>query len=104
MARDRRPFIDTLAVPPTVEMLLSETEPPAQTPPTELDVMVQLANQLQTLTDRLALQPAVEALMAQVSMLQSTVEQLMAVCLAPRIKEPVRDEAGRIIEVRERLG
>lgn len=69
--------------------------------PTELDVMQQLTAQLQQMADRLSLADQVRALGAQMVTLTALVEQLTTLVTQPRVKVPIRDEAGRIIEVRE---
>lgn len=67
----------------------------------ELKVMQALTNQLQAMTDRLSLAETVKALSEQVTALSSMVQHLCTLVTQPRVKVPVRDEAGRIIEVRE---
>jgi hypothetical protein len=67
----------------------------------ELKVMQALTNQLQAMTDRLSLAETVKALSEQVTALSGMVQHLCTLVTQPRIKVPVRDEAGRIIEVRE---
>lgn len=67
----------------------------------ELKVMQALTNQLQAMTDRLSLAETVKALSEQVTALSGMVQHLCTLVIQPRIKVPVRDEAGRIIEVHE---
>ena len=69
--------------------------------PSELEVMKQLADQLTTLADRLAIRETVDMLCTQVSTLTRMVEQLAVLVSTPKVKVPIRDEAGRITEVRE---
>lgn len=64
-------------------------------------VMKALADQLTTLADRLAVKDTLDMLSRQVSRLTELVVQLQILATQPRIKVPVRDEAGRITEVRE---
>lgn len=74
---------------------------PAVVPPSPADVMGRLADQLERVTDRLSLAEAV-AEMHQVLMgLTRQVALLSDLVTKPRIKVPVRDEAGRITQVRE---
>lgn len=67
----------------------------------ELKVMQALTAQLQAMTDRLSLAETVKLLSQQVTDLQMAVQHLCTLTTQPRVKVPVRDEAGRIIEVRE---
>ncbi len=69
--------------------------------PTHMEVMQQLADQLTTLADRLAIRETVDMLAVQVTTLTRMVEQLAVLVSTPKIKVPIRDEAGRITEVRE---
>ena len=82
----------------TVE--LPDVETP-QEEASELDVMKALVDQLQAMTDRLSLAEAVDVLQMQVRELTLLVTQLTTCVMMPTIKVPVRDQTGRITEVRE---
>lgn len=69
--------------------------------PSEIEMMKALADQLTVLADRLAVKETLTLLTTEVSRLTDLVVQLQVLSTQPRVKVPVRDEAGRIIEVRE---
>lgn len=91
-----------LSVPePKVESDDVKSEEEDDDDESELKVMQALTAQLQAMTDRLSLAETVKLLSQQVTELQMAVQHLCMLTTQPRIKVPVRDEAGRIIEVRE---
>lgn len=69
--------------------------------PSEVEMMSKLADQLETLADRLAIRETLDSLALQVTSLSRMVEHLSFLISTPKIKVPIRDEAGRITEVRE---
>lgn len=69
--------------------------------PDQIAAMKALADQLTILADRLAVKDTLDMLSRQVGRLTDLVIQLQVIATQPRIKVPVRDEAGRITEVRE---
>lgn len=79
-----------------------ESEPESENP-SSVELMCELMDRLERLADHLATQDTLNALIARTNQLTMLVEQLMVLVTAPRIKVPVRDEAGRIIEVREMM-
>lgn len=84
-----------------VEPVVDPQIEPVEEPPSELDVMQGLVTQLQTLTDRLSLAETVRVMTEQLSALTALVQNLSVLVTQPRVKVPVRDEAGRIVQVRE---
>ena len=84
-----------------VEPALTPSPDPQTFGPAPLEVIRSLTDYLQALTDRLTLADAVATMSTQIGVLTSICEQLCILVSQPRIKVPIRDEAGRIIEVRE---
>ena len=80
---------------------MAETSDQEAGEPAPLEVIKALTDQLQAMTDRLSLADAVATMSTQIGVLTSMCEQLCILVTQPRIKVPIRDEAGRIIEVRE---
>jgi len=92
-----------LPVEPVVAKVTEVEDDEKEDEPDELEVMKALADQLTALADRLAIKETLTVLSAQVSKLTELVIQLQMYTTQPRIKVPVRDEAGRITQVREIL-
>jgi hypothetical protein len=86
---------------PVVEAPETEPEDDDEEEPDQIAAMKALADQLTVLADRLAVKDTLDMLSRQVSRLTELVVQLQVYTTQPRIKVPVRDEAGRITEVRE---
>lgn len=66
-----------------------------------LKVVAEITDRLSALAEQLAVRQTLDLLATQVSRLTELVVQLQMYVTQPRIKVPVRDEAGRIVEVRE---
>lgn len=84
---------------PMGDPVVEEPVEPEQPKPT--DAMAKLADQLERITDRLSLAEAVAEMHQVLLSLTRQVALLSDLVTKPRIKVPVRDEAGRITEVRE---
>jgi hypothetical protein len=82
-----------------MEAPAAETAEPKK--PTETELMGALADQLERMADRLSLAEAVAEMQTMLKTLTNQVALLSDLVAKPRVKVPVRDEAGRITEVRE---
>lgn len=65
------------------------------------ELLDEVTTRLGQLADQLAVRQTLDLLATQVSRLTDLVVQLQLYVTQPRVKVPVRDEAGRIVEVRE---
>ncbi len=77
------------------------TEDQAEELSPDVVAMQAITAQLTVLADRLAVDHRLDALATQVSLLAQQVQVLTGYVTQPRVKVPIRDEAGRIVEVHE---
>lgn len=69
--------------------------------PAPAELLKEVTDRLTALADQLAVRQTLDLLASQVSRLTELVVQMQIYVTQPRVKMPIRDEAGRIIEVRE---